>query len=214
MSLLPSISIADLHQAMADAGFPVVGVLLVSESPPTVTVQYDAAATPTQIINGNAFATAFDWTPAGHAARETTRARTAAGVLLAASQNNQAMLFRAVAAVLLDELNILRAAMPRGIVSITRATNTATATCSDPHGLTTGDTVRIRGATLAAYNVAAVATVVNATTFTYPVAGSPVTPAVGSISFTLGVVPTMGPRTLAQARTAILAKIAAGLVDS
>jgi hypothetical protein len=212
MSIGPLVS--DLYQALVTAGFPVTGVSLVSSSPVTVSVQYQDGATTQQITNGNAFAASFDWSPAAQNTRAVVQAHADSSSLLSVVADRHAMLFRAVAAVLIDELNIIRAAVPRGIVSITRASTTATVICRDPHGLTTGDTIRIQGATLAAYNVTAVATVVNATTFTYPVAGSPVTPAVGSISFTLGVVPAMGPRTLAQARTAILAKIAAGLVDS
>lgn len=121
---------------------------------------------------------------------------------------------RAIIFALIDELNVIRAAVPRAIVSITRAGTVATATTADPHGLTNGDIVKVQGATLAPYNVQATVTVTTTTAFTYTVAGSPVTPAVGSISYTMGAVPNMNPRTPAQARNAIIAKIDSGTVDN
>jgi hypothetical protein len=117
-------------------------------------------------------------------------------------------LVRALALITLDEINILRAAVLHPIVSITRVTTVATVTTLDPHGLNSGDTARIVGTTLAAYNVSAVATVTSTTVFTYPVAGSPVTPAVGSMFFAMGAIPATQPRTPAQIVTAIKAKIA------
>jgi hypothetical protein len=57
---------------------------------------------------------------------------------------------------------------------------TATCVTEAPHLLNTGNTVRIFGADQSAYNVTATVTVINSTTFTYPVTGSsstPVTPA-------------------------------------
>ena len=115
---------------------------------------------------------------------------------------------RGVALLVLDEINILRAAVHHPIVSITRVTTTATVTTLDPHGLNTGDTARIMGTTLAAYNVSAVVAVTNATVFTYTVAGSPATPALGSMFFSMGVIPATQPRTDAQIVNAVKALIA------
>lgn len=69
------------------------------------------------------------------------------------------------------------------ITGITRSGTTATATTAVAHGLTSGDTVRVSGATQTEYNGDAVATVTGATTFTYTVAGSPATPATGTIVY-------------------------------
>lgn len=68
--------------------------------------------------------------------------------------------------------------------SLTRSGTTATATLATPHRLATGMTVTVSGATQSAYNVTAPVTVVGANTFTYQVAGSPATPATGTITET------------------------------
>lgn len=51
----------------------------------------------------------------------------------------------------------------------------ATVTAATVHGLTTGDTVFIRGADQPEYNGEVVVTVTDTTTFTYPITGTPVT---------------------------------------
>jgi len=83
---------------------------------------------------------------------------------------------------------------PIGISGITRAGTTATATTHSPHGLKTGETVTILGATDALYNtVNATITVTGDTTFTYTMAGTPASsPAVAasSLSTTLLVDPS------------------------
>lgn len=66
------------------------------------------------------------------------------------------------------------------VSSLTRTGTTATAVVPG-HGLTTGNTIKILGAIQAAYDVTATATVIDANTFTYTVAGSPATPATGFI---------------------------------
>ncbi len=71
------------------------------------------------------------------------------------------------------------------VTSITRVSTTATVTTTAPHGFSSGETVTIAGATLAAYNGSFIITVTGPTTFTYAVAGSPVTPAVGTITATV-----------------------------
>lgn len=65
-------------------------------------------------------------------------------------------------------------------MAITRSGSTATATAA-AHGLATGDYIGATGATQTEYNVDPVQiTVVDANTFTYPVTGTPATPATGS----------------------------------
>lgn len=68
------------------------------------------------------------------------------------------------------------------VSSITRASTTATVTTATAHGLTTGDIVTIAGATPSAYNGDFSVTATSSTVFTYAIAGSPVTPATGTIT--------------------------------
>lgn len=67
------------------------------------------------------------------------------------------------------------------VTSITRSATTATVTAAG-HGYVTGMSITIAGANEAAYNGAYTITVVDADTFTYTVAGSPATPATGTIT--------------------------------
>ena len=68
----------------------------------------------------------------------------------------------------------------QAVANLTRSSTTATATVT-AHGYTTGDQVNIRGADQNDYNGDFLVTVVDADTFTYTVAGSPATPATGTI---------------------------------
>jgi len=68
------------------------------------------------------------------------------------------------------------------VTSITRSSSTATVVCATPHGLSTGDSATISGATQADYNIDALVTVVDATTFTFAVANAPASPATGTIT--------------------------------
>jgi head-tail adaptor len=70
------------------------------------------------------------------------------------------------------------------LASLTRSSTTATATTKLAHGYTTGDYVTVAGATPSAYNGRVKITVTGTTTFTYTVAGSPATPATGTITAT------------------------------
>ncbi|MBX9914088.1 MAG: hypothetical protein K2Y25_09325 [Pseudomonadaceae bacterium] len=79
-------------------------------------------------------------------------------------------------AVLVDGYNSI------SITSITRVGATATVVCAVPHGLVTGDSALMAGAAQTSYNVDAVVTVLSGTSFTYDVAGSPATPATGTIT--------------------------------
>jgi hypothetical protein len=67
------------------------------------------------------------------------------------------------------------------VTSITRSGSTATVTTAAAHNLTSGTIVTHAGATQSEYNVAAAATVTGSTTYTYPVSGTPATPATGTI---------------------------------
>lgn len=67
------------------------------------------------------------------------------------------------------------------VSTITNGSGVATVTTRTPHGMTSNDTVTVRGALEPEYNGAFVATVTSTTTFTYPITGSPGTPATGSV---------------------------------
>jgi hypothetical protein len=116
-------------------------------------------------------------------------------------------LIRAIILVLLDEINILRSVAIHPISSITRSGTTGTATTFVAHGLTTGDTITILGATLAAYNKTTTITVTGASTFTYSVTGSPTSPAAGSLYYIEGTPVVTHQRTLAQVRTSIRSRL-------
>lgn len=62
------------------------------------------------------------------------------------------------------------------LASLTRVGTTATVTTVQAHGLTSGQTVTIGGATGTEYNGSFVVSVTGATTFTYTVSGSPTSP--------------------------------------
>lgn len=72
------------------------------------------------------------------------------------------------------------------VTSITRLGSTATVTTTSNHNLATGITIdSITGADQTEYNVTnTIITVVDATTFTYEVSGTPTTPATGTIQVT------------------------------
>ena len=73
------------------------------------------------------------------------------------------------------------------ISSITRSSTTATVTTAAIHGLSTGQQILISGATQTSYNGWFSITVTSTTAFTYTVAGSPATPATGTILYQTGV---------------------------
>jgi hypothetical protein len=73
-----------------------------------------------------------------------------------------------------------------GQVTITRSGSTATATMAGGHPFTTGQKVVHSGATQAEYNGAATVTSTSPTTYTFSVAGTPATPATGTILAAVG----------------------------
>ena len=68
------------------------------------------------------------------------------------------------------------------ITSITSAAGLATVTTALSHGFTTGMAITISGANQAPYNGTFTITSTGATTFTYPVAGGPASPATGTLT--------------------------------
>jgi len=73
---------------------------------------------------------------------------------------------------------------PVAVTAITRVTTVATVTTATPHGATTGDFWTIAGATVSGFNGNKQVTVTGPSSFTYPVIGTLVTPAVGTITAT------------------------------
>lgn len=78
-----------------------------------------------------------------------------------------------------DEITI--SSIATSVSSLTRVGNTVTVVTSSGHSLATGLTTTISGADQTTYNGSFVVTVLDTTTFTYQVSGSPVTPATGTI---------------------------------
>jgi hypothetical protein len=202
-----------LDAGLRAAGIPVHGVAFVNAeaSPPSVRVDYTAAATPAQQTQGAVIVSSFVWTQAAQAAYLVTVQRQQATALLGSPEGTLKLL-RAAFDVARDEINALRARTPTPILSITRVNAVATATCFAPHGFSNG-TVFITGADVAAYNGAKAITVTSPTAFTFAVTGTPVTPATGSISAFLSTASVAAPRTFPQFVTAIQARIADGSVD-
>lgn len=68
------------------------------------------------------------------------------------------------------------------VTGITRVSATATATTASAHNYSVGDRVTVSGSAQTEYNITAtILTVPSTTTFTYTVAGTPTTPATGTI---------------------------------
>ncbi len=70
--------------------------------------------------------------------------------------------------------------------SLTRSGSTATCVTSTPHLMVTGQTVSMNGMNETEYRGEFTITVVNSTTFTYTVSGTPTTPATGNIGWRYG----------------------------
>jgi len=76
------------------------------------------------------------------------------------------------------------ATQDNSVVSITRSGTTATMTTTVPHGLTASETVSVAGASQTAYNGNfTVLSAPTTTTLTFTVAGSPATPATGTMTY-------------------------------
>lgn len=201
-----------LHAAIA-AVAPIDGVAILDPVAHTARIDYKASAIGPQITAGNSALAAFDWSASADTTYIAQRAKAAAtasidsGALQAGVSLER--LVRALAIVTMNEINILRAAIPHPITSITRVTTVATVTTPIAHGRTVGDAISIAGADVAGYNLTTtIATVPTGTTFTYTMANAGVTPATGSLSYTLGAVPDTPARVASQIVTAVKAQIA------
>lgn len=201
MATPPISHIARLHQTILAGGVAIVSV------------NSNAFVSPDNLqAQADPIIAAFDDSDAAQASADNLAARTAAQNEIDTSKTSLDKKIRAAAAVLIDEVNIIYAAMPRGITSITRSGSTATATTPTAHGMSNRQ-IAIFGADQAAYNGLVNITVTGANTFTYAVVGTPATPATGTILYVLD--PTAPPlsRTLQQAYNSMKAKINSGTVD-
>ena len=88
----------------------------------------------------------------------------------------------------------------KSVTSISRSGSTATATIAN-HGYANGDWVLIRGATAPEYNGVFVISGVTANTFDYTVAGTPATPATGTITAQANYYTYTGPITINRTTT-------------
>jgi hypothetical protein len=209
-----------LIYTLASAGVPVDKVI---GEGPGCTVTYLPGSTQQQQDAGAAILAAFDWSAAAQAAWLTARQRERAGILLGLADAEYKLL-RAVAGVLVDEINTLRQNLPQIVRSVTTAWDPASLASggelASPNvtaaGAVVGDGVEV----LAPYslqglfawgNVTAPDTVVvrlrNGT------AGA-VNLAAGNWTVVVYRYGGLADRTLAQARAATLAKLASGDVDS
>lgn len=82
----------------------------------------------------------------------------------------------------MNQPNTAYTSTPSSVSGITRSGTTATVTTASPHGYYTGYSATISGASQSAYNGVFPITVTGSSTFTYTVAGSPATPATGTIT--------------------------------
>lgn len=122
---------------------------------------------------------------------------------------------RAILLTLLEQINVLRAAIPHPLQNLTRSGSTVTATTPMNHGFSPGDTVTVFGADQNGYNgvQTIVATPTNST-FTYTIGGTPATPATGTLFYFYGDIPGATKQiTKAQAVQAIKDKLDAGDAD-
>lgn len=205
-----------LAEQIASAGIP---LLTVSGTPPNPTLTFRPEATAQQQADAEAIKAAFDWTQATHDAWLRLKQHPQAQAIID-QLNEQGMILRALVAVLLDEINLLRGA----IVGVASATwdpaNMANATgVTSPavtvNGAAFGDVVEVAapyslaGIVATAYVSAADQVVVRLHNGT----GGAVN--LGSGQWTVIVRrPAATPlRTLVQARNAITAKLNSGEVD-
>ena len=95
-----------LHTLITDAGVPINGV---SGDSAGIRIDFNITATPSQITQANSIVSSFDWSDAAHAIWENIQNRTEAKQVLT-NTRPQDKIIKALLAVMLDEINILRTA--------------------------------------------------------------------------------------------------------
>lgn len=143
------------------------------------TTSHAALTEPTGGTYGRKVLTDASWVDAGDTFTYAAQVFTATGGAM--NGDVQGYFINTLAAGGIKRLLAFERFMERTVASITRSGATATATVT-AHGYTTGQFVNTQGATQTEYNGKFTITVVDANTFTYPVTGTPATPATGTIT--------------------------------
>lgn len=95
-----------------------IGVLGQSAS---VNIDFDQSATQAQQTTAQSALASFDWSDAAQAAWQNLQERTAAKAVFVANTDASAKILRAAALALLDQINVIRAALPTPLPAITVA---------------------------------------------------------------------------------------------
>jgi hypothetical protein len=132
------------------------------------TIRYTTNGSPPTATTGTVYSS-----PVHISTTTTLRAAAFKTGLISSDTDTQTYLFLA------DVVNLRNSLVS---ATITRTTTTATVTTATPHGFASGASIMVSGSDQSQYNGTFTITVTGANTFTYPVAGSPATPATGAIS--------------------------------
>ncbi len=112
-----------LTAAFAISGIPIDGLAVTNSAttPPTVRVDYASAATTQQKATGASIVSGFDWSQAADDATRQQNSRVSAQSTLAAVDDATAVVLRGIVLVVVDQLNVIRAALPTPLPPITPA---------------------------------------------------------------------------------------------
>lgn len=98
-----------LHAAV-QAVCPIDSVSVTDGTPPTVQIRFMLSATPAQQAAANSVVASFDWSQAAEDADANLRARTLVKARFQTNPDVDGKALRALALILMDEINILRVA--------------------------------------------------------------------------------------------------------
>lgn len=107
-----------LQQSFDAAGIPQEGIAIEDYETHVVRVDFLPSATPTQRADAQLLIDNFDWSETAHSNREVLDRRTTSIALLSAQQAEEHLL-RAVLLVLIDQINVLRAAVVPPLPALT-----------------------------------------------------------------------------------------------
>lgn len=111
-----------LHQAI-EAVCPIVGVSITADN--VGTIDYDPSATAAQVAAAKSALAAFDWSDTAYSAWLTQQQRQQAtgnvGTATAGLDTPEYVVMRAIVELLVDQLNVLRAAVSPPLAAITYA---------------------------------------------------------------------------------------------
>lgn len=107
--------------ATIQAVCPVDGVALINVAAHAVRIDFNASATQTQKDAANAAIVAFDWSAAADAAFQVQQDRANAIAIFLADTSPAGKVLRGAILALIDQLNVIRAALPAPLGAITVA---------------------------------------------------------------------------------------------